>query len=447
MPFIPQLSSSFSSLDDPDLRTFLENICDKRKVRSFAKKAKAESKSLQSLQVFQDRHYLELVVLSLLSRKEAKSLLRLPDEQLVTDSIFEGAEFLSVLRDVYRQLPADKRSYVKGRFNSGFDGVMGMIPLAHEMNVARALDRSGFEVEFAEYGGTASYDFSVRKGCITAQIDCKACGGDNGKVIKLSASGAIFAHIAKSIRPNDKIFDGQILCLSIVDRANIPQNVPLVAKRAVDNLRGRSSATQIDGVAAELFPFDSHIASQIKDIAPVRDNDQSIVSLIRDSIKETKSDWSPFVEWVFLSPQGLDALRFACLLCSPESVDWRKNAFKVVQQSLLGQLKNSQCPAIFLRYSDLSDNEISTGWFTETRILADVTLVNPLDELFHEIVNDFIGRKLCAMFFQHRPRFKESSILGLNGTPHTIGSYGIRSYYNSSHSCSDALRASVSWHD
>lgn len=446
MTFVPTLQPSFSSLDDPDLRKFLKDICNKKKIHSFSKKVKAASKAHNSLQTLQDRHYLELVILILLGCREGESLFRLPDRALVEDSMFEGAEFLSVFKDVYRQTPVDRKPYLKGSFNSGFDGVMGMIPLAHEMNVAHALYKSGFEVEFVEYGGGAeTYDFLARKGDVTVQIDCKASCGDNGKLFKIATSSAIFDNFIKI--PN-KIFDGKILCLSIVDRASKPRDVPLAVKKAVDELQGGSSVAQFDGVSAELFPFDTLLANHIQDVNSGKDVDQKIISVIKDSIKESKSGWNPFIEWVYIMPSHLfDTMRFACLFCSSETVDWRKNIIEVVKNSLRGQLKNCLCPVIFLRFSDLSNREISAAWFTETKVNVDATLINPLDTLFNEIVTDSYGSKLCAMFFQYRPRFHETTILGPTGKTQRIKDYPIRSFYNRSHPHSEALQASIQWHN
>ena len=445
MTFVPTLPQTFSSLNDPDLKKFLINICDKKKISSFANKSKAASKAHYFLQTFQDRHYLELVILILLGRKEGNLLFKLPDRELVVDSMFEGAEFISVFKDVYRQTPVDQKHSLKGHFNSGFDGLMGMIPLAHEMNVAYILCNSGFEVEFAEYSGTANYDFSARKGDVTVQIDCKACSGDNGKLFKIAASGAIFDSLKKT---NRVIFDGKILCLSIIDRDNIPRDVPLAVKKAIDDLQCGSSVALVDGVSAELLPFDTLLANHIQDVNSGDDVDQQIISVITDSMKVSKSDWNPFIEWVYIMPPHLlDTMRFACLLCSSETVDWRKNIIRVVKKSLLGQLKNCPCPVIFLRFSDLSDREVSAAWFTETKVNASATLINPLDTLFNEIVADSIGSRLCAMFFQHRPRFHETTTLGPTDKTQTIGKYPIRSFYNSSHPQSDALQAKILWHN
>jgi hypothetical protein len=201
-------------------------------------------------------------------------------------------------------------------------------------------------------------------------------------------------------------------------------------------------------VSAELFPFGTLLANNIQDVIPEDDSDQQIISMITDSIKASKCGWNPFIEWVYVMPPHLlDTMRFACLFCSPETIDWRKNIIKVVKNSLLGQLKNCPCPVIFLRFSDLSDREVSAAWFTETKINASTTLINPLDTLFNEIVADSVGSRLCAMFFQHRPRFEETIILGPTGKTQTIGKYHIRSLYNRSHSHSDALQAKILWHN
>ncbi len=444
MTFVPALPQTFSSFDDPDLNKFLLNICEKKKIRSFANKSKAASKAPYFLQTFQDRRYLELVILILLGRKEGKLLFEFPME-LAIDSVFECAEFLTVFKEVYRQTSGNQKRSLKGHFNSGFDGLMGMIPLAHEMNVAYTLSDSGFEVEFTEYGGTANYDFSARKGDVTIQIDCKACGGDNGKLFKNAVSSAVFDSLIKTKRD---IFDGKILCLSIVDRGNIPRNVPLAIKKAIDGLQCGSSVAQVDGVSAELFPFDTLLANHIQDVNSGDDVDQQIISAITNSIKVSKSGWNPFIEWVYIMPPHLlDTMRFACLLCSSETVDWRKNIIKVVKKSLLGQLKNCPCPVIFLRSSDLSDREVSAAWFTETKVNASTALINPLDTLFNEIVADSIGSRLCAMFFQHRPRFQETITLGPTGKKQTIGKYPIRSFYNRSHPHSEALQTKIQWHN
>lgn len=443
MTFIPTLPSSFRSLNDPILKYFLEEICENRKIRSFAERAKAANKSSHAVQTFQDRHYLELAILNILGRKESKLLLNFPDEQLITDSLFEAAEFISVLKDVFRQTPSIRKNYLKGHFNSGFDGVMGMIPLAHEINVAHALYKNGFEVEFTEYGGTAAHDFSVRKGDLAAQVDCKACGGDNGKIFKMAVTDTIYERIKKSVKSNKDTFDGKILCLSISDRSKIAKDVPLAAKRTIDSLIKGSQHEEVDGLRAELFDFDIGLANLIKSVESGK-AEQKISELVADYLRMSCGKSDIFPEWHFVPPPHfLDVTRFACVFCSPTQVEWRKNAIKVVRQSLSGQLKDCPCPVIFLRYSDLSDEDVSRAWFANTDVEAGK--LNPLDALFHDIVTDPIGKRLCALFFQHRPRFHESSILGPTGQAQTAGRYPIRSLYNRSHPNSEALKASMRW--
>lgn len=441
MTFIPTLPTSFRSLSDPALRIFLEEVCDNRKLRSFSERTKSGAKFPHGLQTYQDRHYLELVILNVLRRKESNALLRFPDEQLMIDSLFECAEFISVLRDIYRQAPAHRKGYLKGHFNSGFDNPMGMIPFAHEVNVAHGLYKNGFEVELTEYAGVGPYDFSIRKNAFSAQVDCKACGGDNGKFFKVGVTDVVYGRIKNLIKSNEAVFNNKILCLSVCERGNVPKDVPLSVKRSLDGLLNGHTDVSADGIRAELFDFTAPLSEEIKH------SDQSgqvICDLILSEIIRKRRDWGLSVEWHFLPPPHLlDVTRFACLFCSPGDVDWRKNAIRVVKDSLSGQLKDSACPVIFLRYSDLSDQDIQRAWFSDSDVQAG--RLNPFDALFHDIVSDAVGGRLCGLFFQHRPRFHESPILGPSGRTQTSGRYPIRSYYNRQHPLAEQLQTSLRW--
>ena len=444
MTFTPDLPSTFCNVDDPDLKIFLERICDKKKLASFIKRVKAASKAQHWRHTFQERHYFELVIIIVLGRKEGLALLNLLDKQVKTDSLFECLEYLTTLKDVYRQMPGEYRPALKGCFNRGFDSLMGMIPLAQEMSVARALYNTGFAVEFAEYSGAANYDFRASANDVTIEIDCKVFGGDNGKFFKLSASGQVFQRVAKTMERNRDFFDNNILCVSIDDQNNSPSDLPLTAKQAVDGLLKGGSIAQANGITAELFPLDTEVADLIK----MADSRAATPEIIKGAIKGYRNDWNSNVEWMFTSRFGPYDMRFALVLCSPNPppLDWEKSLIRVVKKSLNGQLKNCECPVIFVRFNDLSDKEIFAGWFTETKFVEGGG-INPLDKVFHEIVSDSSGKKLCAMFFQHRTQYQETQILGPTGNSNTIGRYNIRSFYNDAHPTSGKLRQVIRWHN
>jgi hypothetical protein len=84
---------------------------------------------------------------------------------------------------IHQKLPLHARRPFEGKLQDLINGPFGGRPLAYEINMATHLMDRGWDVEFADYGGTAQCDFLARKDHVELEIECKTTSGDTGRKI------------------------------------------------------------------------------------------------------------------------------------------------------------------------------------------------------------------------------------------------------------------------
>lgn len=91
--------------------------------------------------------------------------------------------FLLPAQRIHAALPSAARSPFEGRLRDAINGAHGARPFAYEINIATHLMQKGWDVEFADYAGTARFDFLARMNTVEVEIECKTTSNDTGRKI------------------------------------------------------------------------------------------------------------------------------------------------------------------------------------------------------------------------------------------------------------------------
>ncbi|WP_156436412.1 hypothetical protein [Bradyrhizobium pachyrhizi] len=113
------------------------------------------------------------------ARRYRKSTGRLP----MGEEYFPLYSFLLPASRIYAALPPSSQKPYIGRLRDAVNGSFGARPFAYEVSIATHLMGQGWDVEFADYAGTARFDLLARRGAVEVEVECKTTSGDTGRKI------------------------------------------------------------------------------------------------------------------------------------------------------------------------------------------------------------------------------------------------------------------------
>src|SRR5216683_2946039 len=91
--------------------------------------------------------------------------------------------FVVPVQRIHAALPSAAKKPFEGRLRDAVNGAHGARPFAYEINIAAHLMQKGWDVEFADYSGTARFDFLARLDSVEVEIECKTTSNDTGRKI------------------------------------------------------------------------------------------------------------------------------------------------------------------------------------------------------------------------------------------------------------------------
>lgn len=427
----------FMSWTDVRLADFVKEIFRKDKLKSLKQYLHQISGSPHAMQTFQDRRYIEIGILYLASDGNLDYFRKFLDQDHAANARYETAEFLTIARELFNQLPEEKKGYFKGHLNSGLDNSLGLLSISHELTFANAMRQWGFSVDFPEYSGKGNFDLSATKNGNQFDIDCKVCGDDNGKFFKVENTDAIYQQFIKKITKNRAIFQGKIAVIAPAsDHKGEVANKSSASMQALVSFIKKEDCN--GPLRIQVYSFDDTLIEQVSRNILRTDLQKELVSQYVECIKRSDPDWALHPEWLFAaSDQRSATSQFGLLFASHKAADWKLNIIRVAKNSLAGQLKGSVAPVIVFRLSDLSNSDIQEMGFLEST--EEVREHSFLEILFAEIISNG-GNALCGVLFLHRPKFRKTSVVDKNGEPFVSGQSFVKWIVNPSHPKAQELR-------
>lgn len=103
--------------------------------------------------------------------------------------------FLVPARRIHAALPLGSKKPFEGRLRNAVDNPYGARPFAYEISIASHLMQKGWDVEFADYAGTARFDLLARLGPAEIELECKTTSGDTGRKIHAQEANRLAQHL------------------------------------------------------------------------------------------------------------------------------------------------------------------------------------------------------------------------------------------------------------
>ncbi|MBN9559158.1 MAG: hypothetical protein J0H14_00310 [Alphaproteobacteria bacterium] len=413
MTFTPTIPARFRYLDDLSIQEFVKDVCSEKATKSFERKLQ-ETSFAADLQLIVQRHYLEyLVLLARKSSLAAKLFSRLTFGDL-RNGYYEASEFLTISSSVYDQLAPRKREQFRARFNGLFNGPQGLIPLSHEMLTAHRLTQMGFKVEFIELSEEDRFDFRISKNGVVAELDCKSVVNDNGIFFDAATANVTYKILTKFIEKLS-VMQNCILHLQIKSRNRAKYDFGLELKRAAE-AAGATGSAETDVFHLQKVSFPDTFFDLEKTAEP-QSSDNEICRAISKCIPGL--DCSQ-VEAVYLTSRvKTRQSRTAVVLSSGTNSSWLDNIVRAIKESLNGQLSGARAPVLCIRFNNLSNEERSTLYWSESSRSDDGVRLSPSDAIAWEVARstaEYRGR-LCALMLWDQPTYSPSAILSAGGTP------------------------------
>lgn len=125
-----------------------------------------------------DHHWLEVEIAHM---QEVSSLHQeIPPDALDLRSI-AALNFVAFVVEAHSRMSNHGRRVLDGRLRDCLKN--GFQSLYHEMETARQLMDENFEVQFADFEGTAEHDIVFRKGALEGEVECKSLSADAGRKV------------------------------------------------------------------------------------------------------------------------------------------------------------------------------------------------------------------------------------------------------------------------
>lgn len=149
-----------------------------------------------------------------------------------------------------------------GRIRGAMKDEFGLRPLAYEVDTAVNLVRRGFDVEWTDLTGVASFDLRATKDATTIEIECKTTSADTGRKITRAGLHRLAGRLADRTRLIDRTGGVHLYQVTIPNRldtndAQIAALAELISK-SMDHARderspsGRVIYRLLDSVAPSL---------------------------------------------------------------------------------------------------------------------------------------------------------------------------------------------------
>jgi hypothetical protein len=89
--------------------------------------------------------------------------------------------FVILTQRIHAALPSAAKNPFEGRLRDAVNGAHGARPFVYEINIATHLMQKGWDMEFADYSGTARFDFLALLDTVEVEIECKTTSNDTGR--------------------------------------------------------------------------------------------------------------------------------------------------------------------------------------------------------------------------------------------------------------------------
>jgi hypothetical protein len=144
---------------------------------------------------------------------------------------------------IHTALPAHTRTPFEGRLRDAVKGAYGTRPFAYEISIATHLMLKGWDVEFADYGRTAQFDFLANKDQVEIEVECKTSSGDTGRKVHRQEVNRLADRIGPAAELLAEIRGCHFIRITLPDRLGTSEGEHArIASTVIEVARGRASA-------------------------------------------------------------------------------------------------------------------------------------------------------------------------------------------------------------
>lgn len=192
---------------------FLKITGDTRWWKKVSQLDKVGQQSIYQAKIISDYHWLELELSAQISIWRNHGRL-LPQE--VIPRSMAALLFSGMTVEVHKRLTTAGRRSLAGRLRDGVK--TNFAGLFFELEVALGLLDEGFDIEFPEFEGAATYDIRFQNGDIVGEVECKSISADAGRKIHRKDFYRFIDALAPNIRERTKDSTRTVLVVTLDDR-------------------------------------------------------------------------------------------------------------------------------------------------------------------------------------------------------------------------------------
>jgi hypothetical protein len=190
-----------------------------------------------------DYHWLELLLHDQAATIAARG--RLAPPLIVED--YAVLHFVAMTMEIYARLTPPGQKALRGRLRSALSAETGFAALYLEMDIARRLFDTGFDVAFPDLEGTAQYDLLFSNAHVSGEVECKSLSADAGRKIHRKDFYRLLEPLERDLVRRAETGAREVLLVTLRDRLPSAVTKQQKLRDAVRKLASGSTEPSLEG--------------------------------------------------------------------------------------------------------------------------------------------------------------------------------------------------------
>ncbi len=215
-------------------------------------------KSPYQAKIMSDHHWLELELSAQIGIWREHGRL-LPEE--VFPQSMAALLFAGMTAETHKHLTTTGRNNLLGRLRDGLKTDFAGLYL--ELDVARGLLDEGFDIEFPDFEGAATYDIRFQNGNIVGEVECKSLSADAGRKIHRKDFYRFIDALGPKVMDYAKNSTRAVLVVTLDDRMLPDVESQRALRTAASRVLTEANLTQLSGpnFVIEREPYERRLAN------------------------------------------------------------------------------------------------------------------------------------------------------------------------------------------
>ena len=215
-------------------------------------------KSSYQAKIMSDHHWLELELSTQIGIWREHGRL-LPEE--VFPQSMAALLFAGMTAETHKHLTTTGRNNLLGRLRDGLKTDFAGLYL--ELDVARGLLDEGFDIEFPDFEGAATYDIRFQNGNIVGEVECKSLSADAGRKIHRKDFYRFIDALGPKVMDYAKNSTRAVLVVTLDDRMLPDVESQRALRTAASRVLTEANLTQLSGpnFVIEREPYERRLAN------------------------------------------------------------------------------------------------------------------------------------------------------------------------------------------